>query len=116
MSGLRERDWDFDLLTEQFAKKMIYFVGNARGGSTVSNAALGIHPRLLEVRWNDIIFTKLWPIRTSADDAAWRELLLRPPHYYDPEKATARIGEAGVQRLDAHVDKMCTRRTLRETL
>ncbi len=103
---------DFEALTRQFARTLIYVVGNARGGSTFGNAAIGIHPKLMEVRWNDKTFSSFWPNRDSASPEELWQMLLRPPDYYNRERALSRIGEANVSRLEDHVAEICRDRDL----
>jgi hypothetical protein len=99
---IREDEWDFDRLTGEFAGRLIYFVGNARGGSTFGNAAVSIHRDLLEVRWNDRTFVEIWPFRNAG--------------YYDEGKAMEVLGPDGVRRLHAHVETLCRTRNLRDVL
>ena len=86
--------------------------GNARGGSTFANAAFGIHPKMMEVRWNDKTFSSFWPKRETFNDNELRQMLLRPPNYYDRELAISRIGEANVRRLEDYVADLCEQRDL----
>jgi hypothetical protein len=114
VSGERKsrREMDFLELTHRFASKLIYVVGNARGGSTFANTVFGTHPRLLEVRWNDKFFSDIWPNLSRLTDDALRQKLLRQPKYYSDERAAAQIGAENVRRLEAHVKSVCQKRDL----
>jgi hypothetical protein len=106
------KDLDFQALSEHFAERLIYVVGNARGGSTFTNSAVGIHPKILCVEWNDITFAEIWPHIGKLNETELREKLLRPKHYREPV-AAENIGEANLRRWQAHVQSVCQSRDLR---
>jgi hypothetical protein len=113
---IKRQEWDFELLMDEFARRLIYFVGNARGGSTFGNAAVATHPHLLEVRWNDRTFGELWPKRKTASDEEWRRLLLRSPGYYNEAKAIKVLGDRGMKHFREYVSDLCKTRRLRDML
>ena len=107
---------DFDNLTDQFARKLIYLVGNARGGSTFTRRAISIHPQILEVRWNDKTFSDIWPkLRTLSDDRLCA-MVLDEPRVYNPAVAAEKIGDENANRFVSHVEQVCRRRDLRSFL
>jgi hypothetical protein len=104
---------DFEALTDHLAKTLIYVIGNARGGSTFANSAIGIHPKVLCVEWNDKTFSDLWFKQDRIDDRALSAQLLKPGKHFDPEIVRAAIGEDNAARWSAHVERVSRTRDLK---
>ena len=109
-------DWDFDRLTEDFAQRLVYLVGNARGGSTFGNAAVAIHPNLLRCAGTIGPSPKSGhraipqAMRNGASSScARRDTMMNP-------KSMRVLGAAGVERLHRHVERLCRVRNLRDIL
>ena len=104
---------DFDALTDHLASSLIYVIGNARGGSTFANSAIGSHPKVLCVEWNDKTFSDVWFKRDQIDNRALSAQLLKPGKHFDPAIIRAAIGEENLARWNAHVDRVCRSRDLK---
>jgi hypothetical protein len=109
---------DFEALSEHLAARLIYVVGNARGGSTFTNAAIGIHPEILCVGWNDIVLGKISPRLRSLDPGSLRRCMLRPDtgKHFNEAIAAQRIGEGNLRRWHLHVDRVCRSRDISRLL
>ena len=84
-----------------------------RGGSTFANDAVGIHPNILMVRWNDKTLAKVWP-RRKLPDAEFRQLVLREPTYWNPDAAAKILSPNDFYNLKSLIDRVCERRQIGE--
>jgi hypothetical protein len=107
---------DFAALGEYLAERLIYVVGNARGGSTFTNSAIGIHPKVLCVGWNNVVFGRLLSQLESLEPAELRRKMLRPEtgKHYDESVALRHIGAANFAAWNAYVNQVCRSRDLRQ--
>src|SRR5262245_43738552 len=105
---------NFDDLTNEFAHKLIYVVGSARGGSTFANKVIGLHPNLLYVGWNDKTFTDIWPHIDSLSDDELRSHLLHLPGDWDCSLWERLLDADTLRRWNLHVERVCQSRGLRD--
>jgi hypothetical protein len=107
---------DFEALSEHLAERLIYVVGNARGGSTFTNSAIGIHPKILCVGWNNIVFGRPLSQLESLESEELRRKILRPEtgKHYDESMALLHIGATNLASWNTYVDKVCSSRDLRQ--
>ena len=104
---------DFERIHQKFAHCAVLLSSSPRGGSTFANEAIGIHPEILRVRWNDKTLHRTWN-RRRINSAEFRSLLLREPNYFNRESATSILGPQNLASLDKYVDSICSRRKLEE--
>lgn len=105
---------DFSELTEQFARTLIYVVGSARGGSTFANRAIGLHPDLLYVDWNDKTFANIWPHIDTLSDEELRRRLFRSSEDSNASIPVEHIDGETLRRWNRHVEHVFRSRNLRE--
>ena len=105
---------DFSELTEQFARRLIYVVGSARGGSTFTNRVIGVHPSLLYVGWNDKTFSNIWPQIGSLSDEQLRLHLLHHPRGWSGKRWEDHLDAETLHRWHLHVEHVCHARSLRD--
>ena len=55
---MKFKKFDFNNIFENLSTKIVYTIGNARGGSTISNTLVNVHPKIYEINWNDKFFMK----------------------------------------------------------
>ena len=104
---------DFNELSEQFAKKLIYVVGSARGGSTFATRVIGVHPDLLYVEWNDKTFSNVWPQIDTLNDEELRRRLFRPSEDSTAAIPIEHIDRETLHRWNEHVERVFRARNLR---
>ena len=85
-----------------------------RGGSTFANRAIGIHPGLLYVGWNDKTFTDIWPHIERLSDDALRRHLLHLPRDWSGSRWESLLDADTLRRWNLHVEQVCKRRSLRD--
>ena len=79
---------NFNKIFKIFSKKLLFVIGNARGGSTFTNAIIGIHDEIYEIRWN----TKKVNLKRDLSYNEWRKYFLRSPNYFNKEKIIKKYG------------------------
>jgi hypothetical protein len=104
---------DLFQIFDQFQSCPLLISSSPRGGSTFSKNAVGIHPNILRVNWNDKTLSKIWPKR-KLPHPEFRSLVLREPDYFNRDKALAYLGVRGLNSLEALIDGVCKRRRLGE--
>ena len=105
---------NFEGLTDEFAHKLIYVVGSARGGSTFANRVIGLHPNLLYVGWNDKTFTDIWPHIDSLSDDELRSHLLHLPGDSSRSGWERLLDPDTLRHWNLHVERVCQTRSLRD--
>jgi hypothetical protein len=104
---------NFDEISEQFARTLIYVVGSARGGSTFANRVIGCHPDLLYVEWNDKTFSDIWPHIQTLNDEELRDRLFHPSRDSNVAIAMTHIDRDTLRHWNEHVTQACRTRNLR---
>ena len=104
---------DFQSIHRKFSNCAVLLSSGPRGGSTFANSAIGIHPEILGVTWNDKTLHRTWNKR-NANNTTFRSLLLREPDYYDRESAIKILGSQNLELFERYVDIICSRRKLDE--
>jgi hypothetical protein len=107
------RNLDFAELSEQFARRLIYVVGSARGGSTFANRVIGLHPSLLYVEWNDKTFSDIWPLIGTLSDEELRRRLFSPSKHSDVRISLEHLDPETRLKWDQHVEHALAERDLR---
>ena len=79
---------NFDKIFKIFSNKLVFVIGNARGGSTFTNAIIGIHDEIFEIRWN----AKKVNLKKNLSYNNWRKYFLRSPNYFNKEKIIKKHG------------------------
>lgn len=104
---------DFDQVSEQFARMLIYVVGSARGGSTFANRVIGCRPDLLYVEWNDKTFSEVWPKIDALSNEELQDRLFSPSGDSGVAIPVAHIDRDILRRWNLHVDQVFRTRDLR---
>ena len=97
---------DFNSVYEKFFSCPVLLSSSPRGGSTFANAAIGVHPDILCVNWNDKLLHNLWAKRHYSD-TNFRKLILREPHYFNRERATQILGHENLTSLEKLIEGIC---------
>ena len=86
-------------------------IGNARGGSTISNTLIGIHPRIYEINWNDKFFKK--NIIKSQNFTIFREKILRGGRYFDKRFLMKNFGQSFLKEFESFLETIFLKKNLK---
>jgi hypothetical protein len=61
-------------------ERLIYIVGSARGGTTITNRIVGLHDRVIALGGPSHFLNHVWRYRNVVHDRLWRQLLWTPSY------------------------------------
>lgn len=108
---MKFKKFDFNNIFENLSTKIVYVIGNARGGSTISNTLIGIHPRIYEINWNDKFFIRKY--HKISNFTIFREKILRGGRYFDKRFLMKNFGQSFLKEFENFLETIFLKKNLK---